>query len=385
MTRNSNGDGSVWQRQDGRWSGAAYVRTHTGKIERRYVYGKDEKDVLRKIAKLQEANDQGVPAGPTRLTVAIFLGEWLEHARQHIRPHTWASYEANVRLHLVPLIGSKQLTALSVRDVRLMVEKLRKAGVTPRTVQWIHSTLRAALQHAFREELVTRNVARGVKIATPATGTTPPPFSPDEARRFLAAVADHRLYALWVVLIVLGLRRSEAIGLHWSDVDLDAGTLKITRGLQRVEGELRELPTKTRRSTRTVPLPPICVHVLRVHGDRQAKERANAGRLRWQDTEYVFTTGVGTPLEPSYVSRLFVELCSKHGFRRVRLHDMRHTCVTLLLSLGVNPRIVMEIVGHSAIEMTMNVYGHVSLDSQREALGRLDDQLGTPTDEQPEE
>ncbi len=125
--------------------------------------------------------------------------------------------------------------------------------------------------------------------------------------------------------------------------------------------------------------------MLRVHGDRQAKERANAGRLRWQDTEYVFTTGVGTPLEPSYVSRLFVDLCAKYGFRRVRLHDMRHTCVTLLLSLGVNPRVVMEIVGHSAIEMTMNVYGHVSLDSQREALDRLDDQLGTPTDNQPEE
>jgi len=99
----------------------------------------------------------------------------------------------------------------------------------------------------------------------------------------------------------------------------------------------------------------------------------------------VFTTGVGTPLEPSYVSRLFVDLCAKHGFRRVRLHDMRHTCVTLLLSLGANPRIVMEIVGHSVIEMTMNVCGHVSLDSQREALGLLDDQLGTPNDDQPEE
>lgn len=107
-------------------------------------------------------------------------------------------------------VGSKQLTALSVRDVRLMVEKLRKAGVTPRTVQWIHSTLRAALQHAFREELVTRNVARGVKIATPAAGTTPPPFSPDEARPFLSAVADHRLYALWVVRLD---SQREALGL----------------------------------------------------------------------------------------------------------------------------------------------------------------------------
>lgn len=377
MSRNSNGEGSAWQRKDGRWSGAAYVRTHTGRVERRYVYGKDEKEVLRKLAKLQEADEQGVPAGPTQLTVAVYLGEWLEQARPHVRPHTWVGYESNVRLHLVPLIGQCQLTALSVRDVRLMVEKLRKAGVHARMIQWIHSTLRVALQHAVREELVTRNVARAVKIARPATGTTPPPFSPDEARRFLNAVADHRLYALWAVLIMLGLRRSEAVGLHWDDLDMDAGTLRIERGLQRVDGELQELPTKTRRSTRTVPLPPLCVHVLRVHGDRQAKERADAGRLRWQDTDYVFTTGVGTPLEPSYVSRLFVALCAEHGFRRVRLHDMRHTCVTLLLSLGVHPRIVMEIVGHSAIEMTMNVYGHVNLDSQRRALGLLDDQLGT--------
>ncbi len=156
MSRNSNGEGSAWQRKDGRWSGAAYVRTHTGKVERRYVYGKDEKDVLRKIAKLQEANEQAVPAGPTRLTVVAYLTEWLDQAKHHLRPHTWAGYEANVRLHLVPLIGHHQLTSLSVRDVRLMVEKLRKAGVSPRMIQWIHSPLRVALQHAVREELVTR-------------------------------------------------------------------------------------------------------------------------------------------------------------------------------------------------------------------------------------
>lgn len=385
MSRNENGEGSVWQRKDGRWSGAAYVRTHTGRIERRYVYGKDEKDALRKLTKLQEANEHGVPAGPTRLTVATYLAEWLVHAKHDLRPHTWAGYETNVRLHLVPLIGERQLTALSVRDVRLMVEKLRSAGVSQRMIQWIHSTLRVALQHAVREELVTRNVARSVKIAQPATGTTPPPFTPDEARRFMAAVEDHRVYALWVILIMLGLRRSEACGLHWSDIDFDGGTLRVERGLQRAGGELREPPTKTRRSNRTIPLPPMCARVLRAHRDSQAQERADAGPLRWQDTDYVFTTTVGTPFEPSYVSRLFVELCEAHGFRRVRLHDMRHTCVTLLLSLGVNPRIVMEIVGHSAIEMTMNVYGHVSLDSQRQALGLLDVEIGTTDNESPEE
>lgn len=375
MSRNQNGDGSVWQRSDSRWSGAAYVRTHTGRTERRYVYGKSEKDALAKLAKLQEDNDNGVPAGPTGLNVAGFLAEWLEYVRPHIRRHTWVSYESNVRLHLVPRIGKKKLTALTIRDVRLMVDDLRKKGAKPRTVQRIHATLRAALQHAFREELVTRNVARGVKLAQAPGAGTPAPFTPDEARGFLAAVQEHRLYALWVCLIMLGLRRSEVCGLHWSDINLDVGTMRIERGLQRIEGELQELPTKTRRSTRTVPLPSMCGRVLREHRDRQAKERADAGRLRWQDTEYVFTSIVGTAMEPRNVSRTFRDLCRRHGFRPVRLHDMRHTCVTLLLSLGVHPRVVMEIVGHSAMDMTMNVYAHVSLDTQRHALDVLNAEI----------
>ena len=185
----------------------------------------------------------------------------------------------------------------------------------------------------------------------------------------LRKVCGHRLYALWVTVLVLGLRRSEACGLHWSDVDLDKGTLRITRGLQRTGGALQELPTKTRRSRRTVPLPPVVVQALRAHRDRQEKERANT--RHWQDTPYVFTSRVGTPLEPRTVTRTFHALCDRHGLRRVRLHDLRHTCVSLLLALGVSPRIVMEIVGHSAIEMTMNVYAHVSLDNQRAALDLL--------------
>ncbi|GAA4930828.1 site-specific recombinase XerC [Actinomycetospora succinea] len=375
MSRNQNGEGSVWPRSDGRWSGAAYVRTHTGRIERRYVYGKTEKDALAKLIKLQEKDAQGVPAGPTKYTLADFLAEWLEHMRHHVRPQTWTGYENNVRLHLVPRLGKKKLTALTVRDVRLMVDKLRAEGVSKRGVQWIHSTLRVALEHAVREELVTRNVARSVRVERPEAGTTAEPFTPDEARRFLVAVKDHRLYALWATTLMLGLRRSEACGLHWSDVDLDKGTLRIRRSLQRVQGELRELPTKTRRSTRTVPLPGFLVRVLTDHRARQAKERADAGRLRWADSDYLFASTVGGPLEPRNVSRAFDELTAAHGFRRVRLHDLRHTCVSLLLSLGVHPRVVMEIVGHSAIEMTMNVYGHITLDTQREALGRLDAQL----------
>jgi integrase len=377
MTRkaNANGEGSVWLRKDGRWCGAAYVRTIGNRVERRYVYGRTRREAVAKLAELQKRHHEGIPAGPTSLTVEQFLQEWLAHVAHRVRPQTHAGYENNVRLHLVPRIGAKKLNRLTVRDVRLMVDDLRAAGMSPRMVQWIHSTLRAALQHAFAEDLVPRNVARGVRIETPEKVTTIEPFTADEAREFLRKARDHRLYALWATVLLLGLRRSEVCGLHWSDVDLDARTLRITRGLQRVGGELRELPTKTRRSRRTVPLPDFLVQVLAEHRERQAEERA--GAAYWQDTPYVFTSKVGTPLEPRTLTRTFHALCARHGLRRVRLHDLRHSCVSLLLALGVSPRVVMEIVGHSAIEMTMNVYAHVSLDNQRAALDLLNAQLIT--------
>ncbi|MGI8815060.1 MAG: tyrosine-type recombinase/integrase [Pseudonocardia sp.] len=372
--QNANGDGSVWLRKDGRWSGSAYVRTVGGRVERRYVYGRTKKEALANLAELQRKHEAGIPAGSTTLTVERYLFEWLEHMRHKVRPQTYIGYESNVRLHLIPRIGQKKLGRLSVRDVRLMVDSMRSGDMSPRMVQWTHSTLRNALQHAFAEELVSRNVAKGVRIENPAKITEIKPFTADEAQTFLRRVREHRLYGLWVVVLMLGLRRSEACGLHWTDVDLDNRTLRITRGLQRVNGQLAELPTKTRRSNRTVPLPAMCVDALKLHRDRQAEERS-AARRGWVDTPYVFTSSVGTPLEPRTLTRTFHALCARHGMRRVRLHDLRHSCVSLLLSLGVNPRVVMEIVGHSAMEMTMNVYGHVTLDTQRAALDLLNDRI----------
>ena len=375
MTRqNANGEGSVWLRQDGRWSGSAFVRTVTGRVERRYIYGRTRKEALAKLAELQKRHDAGVPAGSTTLTVEGYLLEWLAHMKHRVRPQTLAGYENNVRLHLVPSVGSKKLARHTVRDVRVMVDNLRESGMSPRMVQWVHSTLRNALQHAFSEELVTRNVAKGVRIDNPAKITTIEPFTADEARTFLRKARDHRLDALWVVVLMLGLRRSEACGLHWFDIDLDNRTVRIVRGLQRVNGGLAELPTKTRRSSRTVPLPALCVDALKNHRDRQSEERA-AARRGWIDTPYVFTSSVGTPLEPRTLTRTFHALCARHGMRRVRLHDLRHSCVSLLLSYGVSPRVVMEIVGHSAMEMTMNVYGHVTLDNQRAALDLLNERI----------
>jgi integrase len=170
-------------------------------------------------------------------------------------------------------------------------------------------------------------------------------------------------HAMWTVMLMLGLRRSEICGLRWDNVDLEDLTLSVTQSVQRVEGKLTELPTKTRRSTRTVPLPAGARSVMAEHRSRQLSDGG-------PEQPYVFGTKVGTPLEPRNLSRRWTKVCQDVGIRQVPLHSLRHACVSLLQ--GVNPRTVMEIVGHSALEMTMNVYGHVNLETQRRALDELD-------------
>ncbi|MDQ3579532.1 MAG: site-specific integrase [Actinomycetota bacterium] len=374
MSRNANGEGSVWQRKDGRWCAAAYLSVLTGGRRRIVAYGATRHDAKAKLRDLLDKAARNIPAMPANLTVGDYLAEWLAHIRQHIRPSTYAGYESNIRLHLTPRIGKRRLARLTVRDVRLMVDAMRTGGHKARVVQYVHATLRAALEHACREELVSRNVAKLVRVEQPTPLNPRQPLSAEEARKLLDAVKDHRLRALWTLLVMLGLRRSEACGLRWDHVDFQAGTLRIAQSVQRIDGKLRELPTKTRRSNRTVPLPARCLAALVDHHAELQRQHGEPGRP-WPPTGYIFGTHHGTPLEPRNLTRMWGELCDQHGIRRVPLHALRHTCVSLLLALGIHPRVVMEVVGHSAIEMTMNVYGHVNLDTQRAALNRLDDEL----------
>ncbi len=372
--RNLNGEGSVWQRKDGRWCAAAYVPTTGGGVRRVYRYGQTRAEANNKLRELLDRAEKDIPVAPANLIVASFLAEWLEHIRQHVRPSTYAGYESNIRLHLLPRIGRKKLARLSVRDVRLMVDGLRADGLNPRSIQYAHATLRSALEHAHREELVSRNVAKLVRVEQPTTLKPREPLSVEEARKLIDEVRGHRLEALWVVLLMLGLRRSEACGLRWEHVDFEARTLRIAQSVQRVDGKLRELPTKSRRSNRTVPLPPRCLYALADRHSAVQREHGQPGRP-WPPTGYVFGTAHRTAMEPRNLTRMWRALCTEHGMRTVPLHGLRHTCVSLLLALGVHPRVVMEIVGHSAIEMTMNIYGHVNLDTQRAALNHLDEQL----------
>ena len=382
--RRRYGEGSIYRRGAG-WAGQTLVLATDGTRRRLTVYGPTRKDVSDKLSAAVADDRAGRPRAMDSQTVGEYLNYWLEHVAQHsVRGSTYKSYEMYVRRHLVPGLGRHKLTELSARDIRVFLDGRRMTPVgtfgrgnrtlSQTTLKHIHSVLRNALQHAVREDLVTRNVARNVQIST-GPRATPDPYTLDEARQLLAAASSDRHYALYSVALGLGLRRGEVTGLRWQDIDLDACVLRVEQTLQHRQGGLHVVPPKTRRSRRALPLPQSLVDVLREH--RAQHEPVT-------ETDLAFINAWGNPVSPNELTKGFVELCKKAGLRRIRLHDLRHTCATFLLADGVPPRVVMVILGHSSMDMTMNVYGHVTLDLQKTALDGIDALLTREGDVQPD-
>ncbi|MTE19669.1 tyrosine-type recombinase/integrase [Streptomyces sp. TRM43335] len=367
--RNPNGAGTITKRKDGRYHAAVYVLQPDGTRARKFVYGKTWTECDTKRRELLAKVDSGIPVPTRSAKLAEWLPYWLENV---IRPNrkrtTYSKYAMHVRLYLVPLLGSKRLETLSPRHVRTFVAEVsRKAS--PATAKEAHRVLRTALTSACREELVTRNVASLVEPPKVVSRESSP-WTLDETLTFLEAARSDPLYAAFVLAVAMGLRRGEILGLRWSDVDLDSRILRVRKQVQRVGGELYEDTTKTGRA-RPVPLPLICLAALRWHRMRQRE----AARRKGEDlspSSWVFRTRNGRPIDPQNINRSFFRIADSAGLRRIRLHDARHGCATLLAAAGVAPRVVMEILGHSQISITMDVYTHVAQDTQREAISHMD-------------
>lgn len=377
MSRRANGEGSIYQRSDGRWAGAIYVYNRDGGRQRRQVYGRTRQEVVGKIADLQTANRQHIPAAPVKVTVQQFGESWVKRLRDSsLKPATVSNYGWILERYVFPEIGAVRLVALSPQHVRDMLSAVAARGVSARTVQLSRAVLRSMLADAEREQLVHRNVAGLVK-GPRVEREEVQPWSAHEAMVFLKSLEGHRLEALFSVGVALGLRKGELLALRWCDVDLDGGTLRVSRTVQRLGkgvGLVLGSP-KTLRSRRTIPLPKVSVEQLRAHRLRQDAERERAG-AGWVELGLVFATTKGTIIEPRNLNRFFDQQIEASGVRRIRFHDLRHTCATLLLAQGVSPRVVMEMLGHTQLSMTTDLYGHVMPTALRSAATAMDGVLG---------
>jgi len=370
MSRRGHGEGTIRLRRDKRWEARFDLGYVGGKRKRKAIYGKSRKEVQDALREMTEAHRRGKNVAVKNRSTAAFLTTWLGAVKPKIRPMTFRSYEARVNQHIIPALGRVPVQQLTPQQVQAWLNDLSATKLSAATVRGIRAVLRAALQQGVKWGELDRNAA----------ALADPPRLPahessyltrDQARTFLQAVRGDRLEALYRVAVSLGLRQGEALGLLWSDADLDQGELRVSRALQRVNGHLELVEPKTKKSHRPVPLPAALVESLREHRARQLEERLAAGS-KWQEQGFVFTTPLGTPLEGTKVTKLFQRHLAKAGLPQMRFHDLRHSYASLLDAQGVGARTIMELMGHSQISVTMNLYTHTLPSVMREAADAMD-------------
>jgi integrase len=356
--RRGNGEGTITRRKDGRWEARYTVQSGTGP-KRGVLYGKTRAEVANKLTKAMADRNGGLAFDAGSLSVGEFLDRWLaDSVRDTVRQGTYERHEELIRLHIRPALGRLKLKALTPAHVQGFYRDRLDSGLSPATVQKIHVVLHKALSQAARWNLVPRNATEAVKAPRPAPKEMHP-LSPDEARRLLEAARGDRIEALYVLAVHTGMRQGELLGLKWQDVDLEGGVIRIRRTLTRNRGRLILGEPKTKKSRRTVRLAETAVRVLREHLERQIGEIERLGDL-YRDQGLVFTTRVGTPINPTHIRRRsFAPLLKRAGLPSIRFHDLRHTCATLLLSRNVHPKYVQELLGHATIAITLDTYSHV--------------------------
>jgi integrase len=322
---------------------------------------------------------RGEYVAPAKLTVADFLLErWLPAKRATLTPSTFESYSRNVRVHIVPAIGSARLQGLDAGALTSFYsERLRDGGrsgqgLSPRSVRYLHSIIHSALADALRWGLVIRNVADAATPPSAKAAKAAPPktWSATELRKFLASVADDRLYPLWLLYATSGLRRGEALGLRWSALDSDAARLSVREARVTAGHEVVEATPKSELGRRTVALDAGTVAVLRAHRKHQATEKLALGPA-YNDAGFVFAREDGQPLHPDDVSKRFAKAVAAVDVPPITLHGLRHTWASLALQAGVSPKVVSERLGHASVSFTLDVYSHVLPGLQEDAAAKV--------------
>jgi integrase len=344
-----------------------------GKRRRRGVGGfKTKRDAKAAEAEALRRIRDGVFVEPSRLTLGAYLTRmWLPSMVSQVRATTLGGYRHNVRAYIVPRLGHVPLQRLTTARVGALYGELVDSGghdgrpLSPKTVRYVHTTLRRALRDAVADGLVARNVAAQAR-APRARRVELHTWTAVQVGTFLASVREDRLYPAWLLLATLGIRRGELLGLRWMDVDLTTGRIAIRHTLVMVDGKPAMAEPKTAKGRRSLTLEPVVLDALRAHRTRQAAERLAWG-ADYTDSGLVITTEDGRPMHPETLSGLFVRQAKQAGLPQIRLHDLRHSVASILLARGVHPKVVSELLGHATIALTLDTYSHVIPSLQQEA------------------
>lgn len=400
--RNANREGRVWQRADGRWTARVYGPEKGSKPH--YVYGRTREDAKAAKKALEDDLAKGMPAQDQ--TVAEFFEGWLTRtlpaqvATGHLAASTLDSYTDNARKHILPGLGHVPLRQLRPSRVReWQAELLQKPSgrprrkllpgetelppprtLSPRTVGYCQAILRRAMNDAWADSLVGQNVVARVplpKIKEKADRV----FSAEEMAALLEESSRDRLWCYWLTVLMLGLRRGECLALRWSDVDFEARTIRLGASIQRLRGEvdpetgrrrgaLVRKGMKTEASADVVGFGDALHDALRAHQKEQREARLRS-RVWLEDADLVFTTSIGTALEPRGVNRSWQKVCERAGVPGARIHDLRHAFGTTLAAAGFHPKVIQKALRHSRMATT-EIYVHAAREVNREVPAAMD-------------
>ncbi len=373
--RRGQGEGSVFQLPDGRWRALVDLGYVDGKRKRKAATRPTRREAVEWLREAQQSHQSGALVSRTPTVAEWFVTYLDEYAATRLRPRTLANYRRTIERHILPALGRLRLDKVRPEHLTKLYREKVAGGLSPATVRYLHAVIRAAFGLAVRWGRIPRNVALLVELPESEHAEITP-LAVGEARALLAAAGGFRLGARWMVGLSLGLRQGEALGLWWDDVDLAAGVVHVRRQLLRPAAKGAPMtfgPVKSARSRRTLALPGRLAELLTEHRKKQAVERETAEQ--WADVRLVFATAGGTAIDHRNDAREFKALCERAGIPPYRVHDLRHTAATLLIAQGQHPRVVMEVLGHSQIAVTMNIYGHVMDPQLRDAADAMDEAL----------
>jgi integrase len=393
MSKRGNGEGTVFQRKDGRWQGQVSI-TADGlqKATRRTVYGKTQREVLDRMRACREQVTSGISPSQGSMTVAQYGGLWLdgtkraEVARGHNSESTLRNYRDLWERHIAPDLGHLRLDKLTPAVLReWLARKATQASahggmLSPNTQARIHAVLRAALNDAVRDDLLKANPLD--RVRPPRAGSPRVrPLTAEQVAMLLQATVSTPLFTLLLLMLATGARPGEALAAAWSDLDLDDGRWHISRTLGRIPAgpgarttRLAFTRTKTTASNAVIALPAVAVTELRRHRHEQMQARLKA-RV-WSDPDLVFATSLGTPLEARNVRRDLQRAAADAGLgRTVRLHDLRHAAASALMAEGVRIEVTSKLLRHTRLATTSDIYSHLLEEVKTDAADVLDRRL----------
>lgn len=383
MAKRSNGEGTIYKRKDGKWCACKYITLPDGTVKRKYIYGKTQKavkDRLKEFDELQNLNEEST------MLLQDWLLQWLDKYKKGIlKQTTYENYQLNIRVHITDSrIGKIPLNKITTGLLQSFYNgKLDGTNgqrkLSRRTVEYLRTIIGSSLEQAYKNELVVKNV-NDATVLPRKNSDEIVPLTMDELHKVIEVAKESDMYALILTEIYTGLRKGELLGLRWKDVDFDNHEIHVRHNLCRVNNtgvndgcktKLILMEPKTKKSIRTIPLSESVVQVLKHHRIKQQKHIMKYRNV-YLDNDVVFPRADGTFDDPREVLRRFHNILEKANVRKCRFHDLRHTFASILLNEGESMKVIQELLGHSTITTTMDIYSHVAKQTKKNSIELLE-------------